>query len=80
MFEAPEYFWTLFDELPENLVQVDKSKNESIDYMHFFVSNVQELEAALDQFLPWLKKEGALWISWPKKTASIPSEVDKAGA
>jgi len=77
LFKAPENFWTLFDELSENLVQVDESQKETIDYMHFFVTKPEELELALNQSLPWLKKEGALWISWPKKTANIPSELDK---
>ena len=48
-----------------------------MDYLHFFVTQVDQLEFAISNFLPYMKLSGILWISWPKKTSDIPSEVDK---
>ena len=70
LFHPPDYFWTLFHELPQDIVQMEEGSKESIDYMHFFVTDPKDLDFALVQNLPWLKKDGLLWISWPKKNIS----------
>jgi hypothetical protein len=77
LFRPPEYFCTLFDELPQDMEQVEEGQEASINYMHFFVIKARVLDFELQKILPLLKKVGLLWISWPKKTSGMQSEVDK---
>jgi hypothetical protein len=57
--------------------QVEEGQEASINYMHFFVIKARVLDFELQKILPLLKKVGLLWISWPKKTSGMQSEVDK---
>jgi len=46
-----------------------------LDFVHFFTTSKTELE----QRLPILKQEldfaGGLWISWPKKSSGVPTDL-----
>ena len=46
-----------------------------IDAAHVFVTRNQALEAAVTQLRPLLSPSGFLWISWPKKSSGLASEV-----
>ena len=63
--------------LPEGLELVDSPGNNSLDYLHLFVTESNDLHYAMSTMLPWLKKDGGLWISWPKKTSRLQTDVDK---
>lgn len=50
---------------------------EMLDLIHIFCPDQATLEA---QFLPWktaLKKDGRLWVSWPKKSSGVASDLDE---
>jgi hypothetical protein len=38
----------------------------SFDYIHLFVKDRKHLEAAFPKLKDHLKKDGMLWVSWPK--------------
>lgn len=46
-----------------------------LDAAHVFVKTRDELESAITRLKPLLAPAGFLWISWPKKTARIPTEI-----
>ena len=73
---APKPYRTFFDELPDGLVFVDAPEN-ALDFIHIFASTAETLENFLKQATPCLKTDGMLWISWPKKSSKIPSEIGK---
>ena len=77
LYRPPKHFWTLFDELPAGVEQLEEAEIKSLDYLHCFVTEPEQLEFALNTLLPWMKSTGSLWISWPKKSSGIPTEVDK---
>ncbi|MCF8238034.1 MAG: hypothetical protein K9I85_07755 [Saprospiraceae bacterium] len=48
-----------------------------LDLIHIFCPDQDTLEK---QFFPWkaaLKKDGRFWISWPKKSSKVPSDLDE---
>ena len=73
---APKDYQTFFDVWPED-VQLTSARNADIDVIHIFASTAETLEDFLKQATPCLKTDGALWISWPKKSSKIPSEIGK---
>jgi len=45
------------------------------DYIHLFVKNQKSLETKLPQIRSSLLPDGILWVSWPKKSSGIASDI-----
>lgn len=45
------------------------------DVIHMFTDDRSAFEAALPQLLAALDKDGMIWISWPKKTSKVPTDM-----
>jgi len=48
-----------------------------IDAAHIFVTVRAELESKLRQLMPLLSASGFIWVSWPKKTAKVPTDISE---
>jgi hypothetical protein len=46
-----------------------------LDYAHLFVKSQADLEKAFVRFRPQLAPAGMIWVSWPKKTAGMVTDV-----
>ncbi|MDH5178077.1 MAG: DUF3052 domain-containing protein [Gammaproteobacteria bacterium] len=64
----------LFDEFPAN-VQILKKAGANLDLIHFFTKSRSELDAEIRKFIEKIRPAGMIWISWPKKSAKIPTDV-----
>ena len=49
----------------------------SADFIIHFARSQTELEKNLGDFLPCLKKDGMLWICWPKGVSKIPTDLNR---
>lgn len=74
---APKKYVDFFRDLPKNVEFVDAQYQGAIDFAHVFCTTKDQLKAHVEIAKKNLKKTGVLWISWPKKTSKIPTEVDK---
>lgn len=52
----------------------DKAESEA-SFVHLFVTERSELEKKLRQLRKKLSDTGTLWVSWPKKSAGLPTDV-----
>ncbi|PRX57285.1 DUF3052 family protein [Flagellimonas meridianipacifica] len=77
VFNAPKSYFEFFHEFPDEVVLVNSSESVEVDFIHIFATTPKELESSLEIGKPNLKKNGILWISWPKKSSKIPTEIDK---
>jgi len=77
LVQEPDHYLQLFSDLPEDISYVEIPDPESMDFIHLFVKQWSELETAVPSLKPLLKKTGILWISWPKGTSSIPTNVKR---
>lgn len=60
------------------LPQDDRNvKSHEFDYVHFFTTRKSDLEKFFKQVKKILKKDGSLWISWPKKSSNVKSDIDE---
>jgi len=73
--EIPGYF-DLIGQMPENVVVENKLYNE-FNFIHNFCKSRFELFNEIKKLKLALKKDGMLWISWPKKTSKIFSDLDE---
>lgn len=79
VFSPPKPYLDFFIDFPSNVtVNADSTTEEKVDFIHIFATTLQELESAFGQAKPNLKKVGMLWISWPKKSSTILTELDKS--
>ena len=73
---APLDYAALVDNLPDGLQWVGDEET-GLDFIHLFTSSQAGLVEALPRLVPRLAKSGALWISWPKKSSGLPSDLDE---
>lgn len=71
---APEGFAHLLAPLPEG-VQFDKRPAPATDIAHIFVTRKEDLAQHLSSLRKQLRPDAALWVSWPKKAAKVPTDV-----
>lgn len=73
---APVQYLDLLGELPPDVLIVECAV-EPIDLIHLFVKTLAELEAQLPILKDRIVKNGTIWVSWYKKSAKIPTDVNE---
>ncbi len=48
-----------------------------LDFVHLFCTTYTELEAKASICKSLLKKTGMLWVSWPKSSSKIPTDLKR---
>lgn len=71
----PDYFDWL-SPLPER-VTVKKMIGKEIDFIHSFVKSQSEFKKLFIANQKALKKDGMFWISWPKKSSGVITDLDE---
>ncbi|MGL1888637.1 MAG: DUF3052 domain-containing protein [Reichenbachiella sp.] len=77
VLNTPKSYLGFFTDFPNNVLISEDQSNQQFEFIHLFVSTVKELENLYTVAKTSLKKNGVLWISWPKKTSKIETELDK---
>lgn len=71
IINAPEHYFELFTDMPE-IISDKKSKK---DFIHFFTKETKELEKNIPKLRKQIVPNGIIWISWPKKSSKVPTDV-----
>lgn len=71
---APEDYAKLLEPLPEG-VQFVPRLSEATDIVHIFTDKKADLQKALAGFRKKLKPTATVWVSWPKKSAKVPTDI-----
>jgi hypothetical protein len=71
---APAYYFDLFDDLPDELIVNSRGKQPK-DFIHFFTTELKELNNTLPKLKQELEQNGMIWVSWPKKAAKVATDV-----
>src|SRR6267154_4466143 len=70
----PAAYWDWIAPLPESTVRNSKT---SADFIHLFVKEKQTFEKEFLKNKKLLNKDGMFWVSWPKKSAKVPTDLDE---
>ncbi len=62
--------------LPEKVRRL-KQTNSPIDFIQFFTTQRSELEKRFDDFKKALALDGMLWISWPKGSSKMKTDLNE---
>lgn len=71
---APDDYRTWLEPLPGEVVFGD-AVSDSADIVHFFCTRRAELEARLTQWRRQIRPDAMVWVSWPKKSARVPTDI-----
>ncbi len=77
LYNAPEHYFDLFSDLPQNLYIVEDERFKGVDFIHLFFTSINDLETNVKKHIAYLKKDGLLWISWPKGQSKIQTDLKR---
>ena len=71
---APADYLAMVQPLPDEVV-FQSTATRRTDLVHVFVAEREELAEQLSALRKSLKPEASVWVSWPKRSAKIPTNV-----
>lgn len=74
VFKEPAEYWNWLSPLPEGVKVAAKGE---LDFAHVFVTERTTFEKQFKDMKKRLKKDGMMWISWPKKASKVPTDLDE---
>lgn len=72
--DAPPAYRTMLAPLPAGVTFAPKLSG-AVDIVHVFATAASTLEAALPRIRKQMRADAAVWVSWPKKAAKVPTDV-----
>ena len=72
----PEHYFSLFTDLPVD-VKIVRGTNTKKDLIHYFAVSASDLEREIGGLRQEIEENGAIWISWPKKTANMKTDLNE---
>ena len=75
LHSPPEYFDWL-GAIPDTAT-VETRLHAELDFIHLFVKDLKTFEKEFLVCKKNLKKGGMLWVSWPKKSSKVPTDLDE---
>lgn len=74
VLNEPAEYAALLGPLPPGLER-QSAPSKTTNLVHVFVTRRQELARSLAALRTRLNAEAVVWVSWPKKSSRVPSEV-----
>jgi hypothetical protein len=74
--EPPKY-WDWLSPLPKDTVRTTKSSKAEVDFIHLFVKERKIFQKEFISSKIRLKKDGMMWISWPKRSSKVETDLDE---
>jgi hypothetical protein len=71
---APRDYRKLVAPMPEGVKLVARPDRDT-DLVHVFTKERKRLEAALRSWRGTLKDDAVIWLSWPKKSARVDTDI-----
>jgi len=72
--DAPAGYRTLLAPVPDDVTFATRV-SAGVDVIHVFATAASPLAKALPRLRRQMRADAALWVSWPKKAAKVPTDV-----
>jgi hypothetical protein len=73
--QTPPHYFRLLGKLPK-VNRIASADENTADFIHLFCTEVAELENLFPLLKAALKPAGILWVSWPKGSSAIESDLN----
>lgn len=78
ILNAPQGYDKTLGALPAGMKPASRLGNpHSLDFIHFFTLQSRQLAVKFSELKNALTYAGSLWISWPKKSSGVKSDLDE---
>lgn len=74
--KEPAGYWDWISPLPEG-VEVKERAAGTLDFVHLFVTTESAFKKEVLQFRKLLEQNGMIWISWPKKSSKVVTDLNE---
>jgi hypothetical protein len=74
VFRPPPDYRRLVAPLPKGARLVARM-NAATEIAHLFITRRAELARRLEALLGKMPQDGAIWVSWPKKSSKVPTDI-----
>lgn len=71
---SPMAYQELLDPMPAD-VTLQPAPDSSTDIIHLFSTSRAKLADAMKKSLGQMRPNAAIWVSWPKKTSKVPTDI-----
>lgn len=71
---APGHYFDLFTDMPQRLEWM-KDKKPKKNLIHYFTTELNDLLKDMSALKEEIETDGIIWISWPKKSAKIQTNI-----
>src|SRR5262245_51719250 len=71
---APAGYAELVAPLPEGVSLLSRAR-KGVRFVHLFTTSATELAKKLKTYRTTIDPDGVVWVSWPKKSAKVPTDV-----
>lgn len=71
---APKEYRKLIAPIP-NGARISPRFSDNVDLVHLFTTEKKELARKLENYRGTLKPTAVIWVSWPKKSAKVPTDI-----
>lgn len=59
----------------ETAESISSLSGKEFDYMHLFTKSAATVDAAIPEMRSSIKRDGMIWMSWPKKASKVATDV-----
>ncbi len=73
----PANYFDLLSLIPERVSLLKKTTKDKVDFIHLFVSERKIFEKEFITLKDTMKKDGMMWISWPKKASKVQTDLEE---
>src|ERR1700730_14555559 len=74
LINIPDNYFGLFSDFPQN-IQIIKDAGIKKNFIHYFTRDSKELCSLLPILKDEIELNGMIWISWPKKSSTILTDL-----
>ena len=74
--QPPSDYFAWLDPLPED-IGIREKLAKNLDFIHLFLKNENVMRALLQKSKVHLKNDGMIWVSWPKKTSGVKTDLNE---
>ncbi|MEO9483595.1 MAG: DUF3052 domain-containing protein [Ekhidna sp.] len=76
LYHSPQNYFELLEETPKETEWADELTASPYDFQHVFVTQLVDLTSNWNAWKKALKKDGTMWVSWPKGGSKIDTDLN----
>ena len=73
----PKEYWDWISPLPNGVTVSKRASKPTLDFVHLFVTDKKIYQKEVLRLTKLIKADGMIWISWPKKSSGVTSDLDE---